>query len=508
MEINILLILLFILSLLINYIYFSSNKTAIQIVDDMGLGYNLGKTYNCCSFIDEENILYEQIKTWGTILPTKKMIKKIKKYGFKTIRFQILYTNLTDFSNSEWLMRVKEIVERIIKEGMYCILSVYHDREFWISGGKKSKDNYINFWKQIANQFIDNDEHLIFEALSEIYLNIEYINILNLTQYFIDTIRSSDGFNKKRLLIIPEMNTELEINDYYKLELPKDPSNKTAVSIQYYFPSEPLNEYGMDSLIWNDKFGYIYDGIPITKWGSAYDYKEIINKIEILKSIFIDKGIPVIFSEVGILSKYNNITSPNREFLYTLFSLTKEINGIMACLWDNSEKISENNNYYNRETDTWNDEITQKIINEISKDKGEKTSDYYITTNSEVVVSYLNFFYSNIATKKLLKVIINAKIYENGIIGIDFDIIITSYDIDGWNNILIFVKKEDGKKEYDGTISYIVDVSNENLNKEVYIMSWGDDKYLSINNVTLEFKGNFPYFDYISYKNSILKDIF
>jgi len=74
MEINILLFLLFILSLLINYIYFSSNKTVIQIVDDMGLGYNLGKTYNCCSSVDEENILYEQIKTWGTILPTKKMI--------------------------------------------------------------------------------------------------------------------------------------------------------------------------------------------------------------------------------------------------------------------------------------------------------------------------------------------------------------------------------------------------------------------------------------------------
>ena len=508
MEINILLIILFILSLLINYIYFSSNKTAIQIVDDMGLGYNLGKTYNCCSSVNEENILYEQIKTWGTILPTKKMIKKIKKYGFKTIRFQTFYTNLTDIVNSEWLMRVKEIVDRIIKEGMYCILSVYHDREFWISGGKNSKDNYINFWKQVANHFIDNDIYLIFETLSEIDLDIEYLNILNLTQDFIDTIRSSDGFNKERLLIIPEMNTELEINDYYELELPKDPSNKTAVSILYYFPSEPLNEYGMESLFWSDKFGYIYDAIPITKWGSAYDYKEIMNNIEILKSLFLEKGIPVIFAEVGILSKYNYNIDSKREFLYTLFSLTKEINGIMACLWDNSEKISENNNYYNRETDTWNDEITQKIINKISKDKGEKTSDYYITTNSEVIVSYLNFYYTNIYNKKLLKVIINAKIYENRIIGNDFDIIVTSYSTDGWNNVLIFIKKEDGKKEYDGTISYTVDVSNENFNKEVYIMTWGDDKYININNVTFEFKEYFPYFDYNSYKNSILKDIF
>ena len=110
MEINIFLIMLFMISLIINYIYFASNKTAIQIVTEMGLGYNLGKTYNCCSSVDEENILYEQIKTWGTILPTKKMIKKIKKYGFKTIRFQIIYTNLTDIINSVWIMRVKEIL--------------------------------------------------------------------------------------------------------------------------------------------------------------------------------------------------------------------------------------------------------------------------------------------------------------------------------------------------------------------------------------------------------------
>ena len=64
------------------------------------------------------------------MLPTKKMINKIKKYGFKTIRFQALYTNLTDIINSEWLIRMKEIVNWIIKNGMYCILCVYHDKEF------------------------------------------------------------------------------------------------------------------------------------------------------------------------------------------------------------------------------------------------------------------------------------------------------------------------------------------------------------------------------------------
>ena len=184
--INIFLIPLFIVSLIINYIYFSSIKSAIQIVDEMGLGYNFGKTYNCCDSIDEKNILYEEIKTWGTILPTKKMINKIKKCGFKTIRFQILYTNLTDIINSEWLIRVKEIVDWILKDDMFCILCIYHDKEFWISGGQNSKDNYINFWKHIANQFIDKDEHLVFETLSELDVVYKYLNSLNFTQDFVD----------------------------------------------------------------------------------------------------------------------------------------------------------------------------------------------------------------------------------------------------------------------------------------------------------------------------------
>jgi len=498
----------FILSVLLNYSYFTFNKTATQIVDDMGIGYNLGKTYNCCSSVDQENLLYDQIKTYGTILPTKKIINKIKKYGFKTIRFQVLYTNLTDIINSEWLIRIKEIVDWIIKNGMYCILCVNQNKDFWFLEGENSKNKYINFWKKVANQLVDNDEHLIFETLTDLDIDIQYLFDSNFTQDFIDAIRNSDGFNKERLLIIPEMATEIEINSFYDLKLPKDPSNRTAISLHYYFPSETLYDYEITPINWMDRYGYQYDAIPITKWGSDYDYKEIMNKIEMLKSIFIDKGIPVILGEVGILSNYNNNISSKREFLYTLFSLTKEFNGIMACLWDNSEKISENNNYYNREIDTWNDEIIRKSIFKISKDNEIKSSDYYITTNIEVVISYLDFFYTNVNNKKLLRIIISAKVY--GTLGIDFDILITYVDKENqW--VDLFVTKKEGKKQYDGTTTFIVNVNSIDFNNEVYVMLIkGEDSYYNnifINKVTFEYKEYFPYFDYNSYKNSILKDL-
>ena len=175
----------------------------------------------------------------------------------------------------------------------------------------------------------------------------------------------------------------------------------------------------------------------------------------------------------------------------------------MACLWDNSDKISENNNYYIRETDIWNDEIIGNNIIAISKDKEPKISDYYVKTNLEVVISYLNLYSANISNKKLLKATINAKLY--GILGIDFELIITSFFNNNWNDVII--NKTDGKKQYDGTTVFAIDVSNEDFSDEVYVMVLGDNNYIYINNVTFEFKEDFLYFDYKSYKNSILKDM-
>ena len=148
----------------------------------------------------------------------------------------------------------------------------------------------------------------------------------------------------------------------------------------------------------------------------------------------------------------------------------------------------------------WNN---KKNINKISKDKGIKTSDYYITSNKEEITSYLNFYYSNISNKKLLKITINTKVY--GILGVDFDIIISSYYNNSWNDKLI--NKKDGKKQYDGTTSFKIDVSKEDFNNEVYVIVMGDDNSIIINNVTFEFKEYFPCFDYGSYKDSILQDI-
>ena len=62
------------------------------------------------------------------------------------------------------------------------------------------------------------------------------------------------------------------------------------------------------------------------------------------------------------------------------------------------------------------------------------------------------------------------------------------------------------KKQYDGTILFTFDISNKDCHEKIQIINWTLDK-LYFNNVTVEFREKFLYYDYRAYKEKILKDI-
>ena len=315
----ILLIILFFFSLLLNYISFYSKKTAIETVNDMGLGYNMGKVFNY--FNDSEN----ESTQYDLTLSSKKIITRIKKFGFKTIRYEFNYDYLpkdnTNNINSDWIDEIKKVINWIINSNMYCILSILFDGKFWRR--KNSKDKYINFWYQISNEFIDFEEYLIFESKNEV--NYEFIydyyivdenyfdtydsyyqNLFNSTQDFIYIIRNSGNFNSNRLLVVPDYSNDIEISIFsffFELDIPIDPSNKLAVSINYYFPSEIYLFDDNISMNWYNKYGYNYYTNPIRKWGSNNDYKQLLENFDFLKQNYINEGIPIIYSQVGIVTE-------------------------------------------------------------------------------------------------------------------------------------------------------------------------------------------------------------
>ena len=64
-----------------------------------------------------------------------------------------------------------------------------------------------------------------------------------------------------------------------------------------------------------------------------------------------------------------------------------------------------------------------------------------------------------------------------------------------------------GKKQYDGTTIYTIDISDKDCNNLIEVLIYWGGENVVLNNITVEFEEKFLYFDYKSYKSNILDDI-
>ena len=507
------LIIIILLSLIFSYLSMISTKNSFDIVRDMGIGYNLGNTFDSYSFIGEINIPKEQITLNGNTLPTKNMIKKLKKYGFKTIRFPVTWLYFIDDYgnvNSDWMLLVKEVVDLIINAKLYCILNIYNDGYYgnWLTRGIEVRDKYINLWAQIANEFKNYNKYLIFESMDGVYFynrqtyNFDYDALFNFNQAFVDTIRSSGWNNIERLLIVAGAYDELDMTCSSEYKIPVDPYNKLAISLHYFVPSPFTREYYFEPFNWTDGNGIVYSYEPALSWGNQDEYFQIITDFELMKNNFISKGIPIIINEVGVLTEERKKIESIREYLYTIFSISSDYDGIMSCLWDTSNKTFGDMNFYDRENDIWYDEKLKENFKEISRGEYVKPKDFFIKTHFETVtIPYLEgTFQIKVGTRKSLKIILNLRL--NGALLIDLDFSIYSYDAFG-RSFEIKFEKSNGKKQYDGTYIFTIDISKIKCYDYIIVTKANGAQYVTLNNLTVEFEENFQSIDYKSYKNAI-----
>ena len=496
----IILITILIVSLILSYLEFCVNETINQRINKMRIGYNLGNSFDCY----DKNIIInkpdDQITLKGNIIPTKKLISNIKKKGFKTIRFPITWINFIDESgkiNSNWMARVKEVIDWIINYNIYCIINVHHDGKSgnWLSKGIDSKNKYDLLWTQIANEFKDYNDYLVFESMDELELklgdNYDYESLFNLTQSFIDIVRSSGGKNTKRLLIIAGANAQIELSISDKFKIPNDPANNFAISLHYYIP------YSFTK-------GHIDENYFMSKWGNEDDYYEIMMNFNLMKLAFVDNGIPIILSEIGVLTEDKKEEESIREFLYVVFALSLEFDGILPCLWDTSNKKYGDMNYYDRENNVWYDKKIKNFLSKISKGKFISMWDYFIDTNVQNFTEAINEdFELEIDDLTLTK--ISFRIKFNGNFS-ETDIDIISSDING-ELFKIPLSKINGKRQYDGTIIYIIDVKHIDCYDIVYIQKNQEKDNIFFYYISFEFEEYFSLFDYKSYKKRVIYNI-
>ena len=339
--------------------------SADDIVEDMGLGWNLGNSLDATG----DGGANGQETSWGNPWVTEDLIKAVKAKGFNTVRVPVSwYKNITVENgkytiNADWFARVKEVVDYAYNNGMYVILNIHH--EDWINRADLASSYSVmstelkQVWTQIAEYFADYDQHLIFEGMNEPRMegakedewtgNSACYEVINkLDADFISTVRSVDSaYKNTRLLMVPGYAASGDYGIYSNLDKSLFNDPYVAASVHAYKPYSFAMGDGDHSSF-------------------SSDYKaELDSVFNDLRSFFTQDGIPVVIGEFST-SNYG-YTNARVDWAEYYMTLAKEI-GIACVLWDNNvekENGGEAHGYINRINNTWysvSEPVVDKLI--------------------------------------------------------------------------------------------------------------------------------------------------
>lgn len=328
--------------------------TPMELVADMKVGWSLGNTLDAHGKIG----LMSEI-CWGNPRTTREMIDAVVDQGFNVIRIPVTWVGHVSAPpeyeiNEEWMARVKEVVDYAYDRDVYVIINLHHEE--WLYPSYENEEKIIQrvtaLWKQIAEEFKDYDEHLIFEGLNEprkIGTNVEWNGgdkegqevVNHVLAEFVKVVRESGGNNQLRHLMIPGYGASSSERAIKAIELPED--DKLIVSVHAYIPYDfALNTAGRAQ--WNN------------------DTKDIDELMELLETKFICKEIPVIIGEFGAMNKEND--EDRIAWVKYYISAAKKI-GVPCVWWDNNAFTTDGENFglLDRRTCTFpNEELVEIII--------------------------------------------------------------------------------------------------------------------------------------------------
>ncbi|SHH17880.1 cellulase family glycosylhydrolase [Flavobacterium johnsoniae] len=290
------------------------NSTAVQLAAKMNLGINIGNTMESESEGDWVN---------GNKV-TESYIKFLKQTGFNAVRIPCSWNwkHISDASTSKidlaWLNRVKEVVGWCVDNDMYVVLNIHWDKGWLDENINKAKQKATNakqkaLWEQIATTMRDFDEHLMYASANEPPAkDTEAMEILtSYHQTFVNAVRATGGRNSYRVLVVQGPGTDIELTDKLMNTLPQDKiPNKLMVEVHNYTPSQFTILMDGDAT-WGKMFYYWgtnhHSAIELDRNASWAEESEIVRLYGLMKSKFIDKGIPVIMGEYAAFKR----TSPN-----------------------------------------------------------------------------------------------------------------------------------------------------------------------------------------------------
>ena len=306
--------------------------TAKDVQAKMGMGFNVGNSME----------VPNGPTLWGNPYPTQALLDSVKAAGFNTVRIPCAWDSHAPGGKitQSWLDSVKTVVDYAMRAGLYTILNIHHEGEggWFQSNIGTSVDNGIdtkmkNYWTQIANQFKDYNERLLFAGANEPGPNIKtwtaqhVSTLMHYYQTFIDAVRATGGNNETRTLIIQGLNTDIDksVANAPVSTFPKDKvEGRLMFEVHYYDPYQytlmtsqqdwgaPNGEMILPQYYYGDyqKASEPKRNAGYNAWAGSVDSK--IAGIEHpkeqfakMKTNYVDKGYPVIVGEFGA-----NVRSP------------------------------------------------------------------------------------------------------------------------------------------------------------------------------------------------------
>lgn len=501
----------------------AADKTAVEIVNDMGLGWNLGNTFDCAGasetyfglgwvadengnkgtgWIDKASWNVNSTETaWGNPITTKAMIDAVHAEGFNSIRIPVTWFENSDPTTYDiddaYLARVKEVVDYAYDNNMYVIVNMHWDcsggnnSKYWLDAGMDALPRYKTMWTEIANYFKDYDNHLVLESMNEVPFDYSTLNTFN--QTFVDVVRGTGSGNADRLLLLAGANDDLTKTCNPEYKLPDD--KMIAVSIHYYYPS--IFAVATKDSTW----GYT------DKWGTDAEKQEVYNLFAKMKAYYADEGIPVILGEYGVVTNENGGKDHDSivAYLDTIASSALATDGVTAFLWDAGN--AGDMQYFNRQSLQWFNQDYADIYKNLRENGTDIEFEYNIKKNTET---------SSSATVNLSgegdyqvdlgpyagKGITIKQVILNGTAGAGWGVSFPATNPDGSNRNWT---SEAGQTGADGTVTIDLDGVFEGDNgTEDYVLSlagnmtlskWWGTEGATLNSVTLVFDKEITYTD-------------
>ena len=343
------------------------NSTAVQLAAKIHLGWNIGNTMEA---IGSET-------AWGNPMVTKALIDLTKQSGFNAIRIpcswnQYMANSTTAQLKLEWLNRVKQVVQYCVDNDMYVILNIHWDGGWLENNCKAAQKDAVNakqkaFWEQIATHLRDFDEHLLFASANEPNVSdaAQMVVLSSYHQTFVNAVRSTGGRNSFRVLVVQGPSTDIKTTNNLMSTLPIDlAANRMMAEIHFYTPYNfclmPKDE------AWGKMFYY---------WGSANhsptdsdrnptygEEAELVAQFQLMKSQFVDKGIPVVLGEYAAMRRLTlsgdalTLHLASRAYYLKYVTQQARLHGILPFYWDAGFLGDGGSGIFDRQTNTVGDQ--------------------------------------------------------------------------------------------------------------------------------------------------------